>query len=82
MAEDSGNVLERILNAATAHGRGTLAVGRRGQFLLRELLAGIVGERLLWKPIGLAVGSLRLRLPPASERRLNFNAPAEVRIGW
>ncbi len=55
IAEDSDIVLEQILRAASAHGCDTVVVGRRGQSLLREFLAGSVVERLLWKPIGFAV---------------------------
>ena len=55
IAEDSGSLLDQILNAATAHRCDTIVVGRRGQSLLKEFLAGSVVERLLWKPIGFAV---------------------------
>ncbi len=55
VAENGEGVLDQILRAATIHGCDTIVVGRRGQSLIKEFLAGSVMERLVWKPLGFAV---------------------------
>ena len=55
IADEEGDVVAQIIQAAAAHGCDTIVVGRHEKSIFGRFLAGSVGEHLLHKTVGYAI---------------------------
>ena len=54
-ADEEGDVVAQIIDAAATHGCNTIVVGRDEKSIFSKFLAGSVGEHLLRKAVGYAI---------------------------
>ncbi len=54
-ADEEGDVVEQIIQAAATHGCDTIVAGRHEQSIFGRFLASSVGEHLLHKAVGYAI---------------------------
>ena len=55
IAEEEGDVVAQIIDAAATHGCNTIVVGRDNKSMFSKFLGGSVVEHLLRKPIGFTI---------------------------
>jgi nucleotide-binding universal stress UspA family protein len=55
IADEEGDVVPQIIDAASTHGCDTIVVGRHEESIFGRFLGGSVGEHLLRKAVGYAI---------------------------